>query len=500
LHALLVANAVSITGTAMTLLAVPWFVLETTGSAGRTGIAAACETVPLVLASGLGGPLIDRVGARRAAVLSDLLSAVGVALVPLLHRTVGLAFWQLCLVVGFVGLVRAPGDTARAVLLPGLVELAGTPVERATSAYDGVSRGARMLGAPLAGALIAALGPADVMVVDAVTFVVSAALLRTAVPFARASEVSEDVPYLRQLREGLRALRADRLLLGIVVMVMVTNLLDAAWASVLLPVYAREVLGSSVGLGVLFGTFGLGALLGTVLYGGLGPRLPRWPVFTAAFLVVGGPRFGLLAAVPPYPLLLTGQLLCGLAAGCLNPVLTAVEYERIPKHLQSRVFGVSSAGVLAGVPAGALLGGLAVDHLGLRPALLAAGAAYLLATLSPLVWPVWRQMDSTRGSVAGDQGLQPDVDDVADLQGAQHVGVGRDAVRGLRDGGGRGDEVGAAGGPHGDLDGGRPRHAVEGEVAEQPPAVRQVLHLGAREDHVGVRVGPEGLHGVVPDG
>ena len=500
LHALLAANAVSITGTAMTLLAVPWFVLQTTGSAGRTGVVAACETVPLVLASGLGGPLVDRLGARRAAVLSDLLSAVGIAMVPLLHATTGLAFWQLCLVVGLVGLVRAPGDTARTVLLPGLVELAQVPVERATSAYDGVSRGARMLGAPLAGALVAAVGPADVLVVDAVSFAVSAALIRALVPASRAVAVQEPAPYLTRLREGLRGLRADRLLLGIVVLVMVTNLLDAAWASVLLPVYAREVLGSSLGLGVLFGAFGLGALAGTVLYGVLGPRLPRWPVFTAAFLVVGGPRFGLLAAVPPYAVLVAGQLLCGVAAGCLNPVLTAVEYERVPAHLRSRVFGAASAGVLAGTPVGALLAGLAVSRLGLRGAVLAAGTVYLLATLSPLVLRVWREMDSTRPSGARHQGFEVHVDDVADLQRAQHVGVGRDAVGALRDGGGGGDQGGAARGTRHHGDGGRPGHAVQGEVAEQRPALRPVLQLGAGEEHVGVGAGAKGLHRVVADG
>jgi MFS family permease len=396
-HALLAANAVSVTGTAMTLLAVPWFVLVTTGSATRTGVVAACETIPLVLASAFGGPLVDRLGARRAAVLSDVLSAIGIALVPLLHQTVGLAFWQLCVVVALVGLVRAPGDTARAVLVPGLVALATVPVERATSAYDGVSRGARMLGAPIAGGLIAALGPANVLVLDAVSFLVSAALIRCCVPSVRASAVGDDLSYLRRIREGFTALRSDRLLLGIVVMVMVTNLLDAAWASVLMPVYARDVLGSSVGLGMLFGVFGLGALVGTLLYGTFGPRLPRWPVYTLAFLLVGGPRFGLLATFPPYPVLLVGQLLCGMAAGALNPVLTAVEYERVPAVMQSRVFGVMSAGVLAGMPVGALLAGLGVEQLGLRGALLVTGVLYLVATLAPVVWAsVWRRMDATR--------------------------------------------------------------------------------------------------------
>ncbi|MCU1673259.1 MAG: hypothetical protein JWN77_1372 [Frankiales bacterium] len=421
LRALLTANAISIGGTAMTLLALPWFVLVTTGSAARTGIVAACETVPLVLAAGLSGPFIDRIGARRAAVLSDVLSAVGIALVPLLHDSVGLHFWQLCILVGLVGLVRAPGDTARHVMLPGLVALAQMPTERATSAYDGVSRGARMLGAPLAGALIAALGPAHVLLLDAGTFLLSAALITAALPPVPVESVSEHDGYFRQLREGVQGLRADRLLLGVVTMVMLTNMLDAAWSSVLLPVYSRNVLDSSVALGALFGVFSLGALVGTVLYGIVGPRLPRWPVFTAAFLVCGAPRFGLVAGDPPYELLLFAQLVCGLACGCLNPILTAISLERVPPALRSRVYGVSAAGSEAGMPLGALLAGVSVEGLGLQVALVITGVVYLAVTLTPLVWrSVWRQMDATRGRLAtANEHLEADTDLVADLQGAQ---------------------------------------------------------------------------------
>ncbi|MCU1593867.1 MAG: putative arabinose efflux permease, family [Frankiales bacterium] len=415
LRALLTANAVSITGTAMTLLAIPWFVLATTGSAGKTGISAACETIPLVLMSAFGAPLIDQLGPRRVAITSDLLSAVGISLIPILHLTTGVTFWQLCLVIGATGLARAPGDTARYVLLPRLVELAGTPIERATSAFDGVSRGARMLGTPIAGALIAAIGPAQVLFVDGASFVLSGILICTLVPRVEV-EPSEELPYLRKLREGLSAVRQDRLVLAIVSMVLVTNLLDAAWATVFAPVYAREVLHSSLGLGLMFSTFGLGALTGTVVYGVVGPRLPRWPVYATAFLAVGAPRFLLLGLAPPLVVILGVSVLLGFLCGAINPILSAVEYERIPPALQSRVFGVTAAGCLVGMPAGSLLAGQAVEHVGLKPAIFGAAAVYLLVTLSPFVFRVWREME--RSAPTG-----PDLLAVADecSESPQHI-------------------------------------------------------------------------------
>lgn len=395
LRVLLSANAVSLVGSSMTMLALPWFVLATTGSAGRTGVVAACEGVCVGLSALLGSPLVDRLGARRTAVLSDLLSAAGVATVPLLHAAGLLSFPGLCVLVGLVGLVAAPGVTARYVLAPRLVDLAGTRVERAMSLYDGVSRGARMLGAPLGGVLIAALGPADVLLVDAATFVLSALLVRGLVPDL-AGEPQEQQGYLGALRTGARVLRADRLLLGIVVMVCVTNLLDAAWASVLLPVYARDVLGSSVAMGTLVGVFGLGALSGTAVFGLVGHRLPRWPVFTAAFLVGGSPRLLGLGVDLPFAWLVALALVTGLAIGAINPLLTVVELERVPDRHRAAVFGVGAAGSVAGVPLGALAAGLAVEHGGVHTALLVTGVLYLLATLAPLVWaPTWRQMDPT---------------------------------------------------------------------------------------------------------
>ena len=101
-----------------------------------------------------------------------------------------------------------------------------------------------MLGAALAGGLVAVIGPANALVVDAASFGVSALLLAWAMP-AKTREVASDeevdpAPYLEQLRQGWRFLRSDRVLVGITVMVSLTNLLDLAWAAVLVPVWGLE--------------------------------------------------------------------------------------------------------------------------------------------------------------------------------------------------------------------------------------------------------------------
>jgi MFS family permease len=404
LTALLGANAISICGTAMTMLAIPWFVLSTTGSAAKTGLAAFCEGAAFAASAALGGLWVDRLGRRMASIVSDVVSGASVAAIAVLHLNHALPFWLLLVLAATANLARAPGETARYVLLPRLADQAEVALERVTSAADGVSRGARMAGAPLAGVLIAVLGAPNVLLVDAATFAASALLVWSAVsdPQGRREDVGHP---LDDLRAGLAFLVRDPLIRAITLMVMLTNMLDAALGAVLLPVYAREVLGSPVALGLLMGAFGVGALSGAITYGAIGPRLPRRLVYALAFIVVGAPRFGILAIEPHLIVVIVTMVLAGFAAGAINPILTAVEFERVPLHMQGRVLGTVTAGAYVAIPFGALAAGWLVTSVGLRWSLVAIGAIYLLVTLSPLVGRAWRTMDDNRGVVQRERPL-----------------------------------------------------------------------------------------------
>lgn len=394
--AVLAANTISIAGSSLTLIGVPWFVLETTGSAARAGVVAFCATLPVVVAALVGGPVIDRAGRRRVAAASDLVCGLAVGAVPLLHHAGLLEFWMLCALMAVSGLVHTPGLTARYVLLPHLAEHAGTSVTRAAGLYDAVSRGARMIGAAVAGVLIAAFGAETVLLLDAATFGVSALLLTAFLRGIPAAEPQRGLgkvsfaSYRAELAEGWAFLTRSRLLMGITVMVMMTNGLDQGWSSVLLPVHAGGSLGGAGALGLLISLFGGFALLGALLYGAWGERFPRRTVFAAAFLASGATRYAVAAVTDTALPLAVTMALAGLGAGMLNPILTTVLYERVPEELRSRVSGVTTAGCELTMPLGGLAAGLLVEGFGATRALLLFGGAYLLTTLAPLVFPAWR--------------------------------------------------------------------------------------------------------------
>lgn len=395
---LLTAVGMSLLGTRMSFLAVPWFVLATTGSATKTGLVAFAEMAPYVLVQGLGGPVVDRWGAWQISIGTDAVAALAVGLVPVLYVADRLPLPALAGLLAVAGAVRGGGDAARDVLVPGVGATAGMALERSAGLYDGVNRVATLVGAPVAGVLIAVSSPPTVLAIDAATFVVSSLLVlalvpRSAEPPASADAGQGEASYLASLAEGFRYLRGDRLLLGIGTMVLITNLLDQAGGAVLNPVWSIQVAHSSVALGLMGGALALGAVLGNIGSTWLGPRLRRRLTFGIGFVLAGAPRFVALAFAATVSPVLVVTFIAGLGAGGINPILGAVMYERVPRHLQARVLGAVGASAWAGIPVGGLLAGALVSGFGLRSALLVCAVGYGLATVAPFVFPAWRQMD-----------------------------------------------------------------------------------------------------------
>ncbi|MFD5483480.1 MFS transporter [Streptomyces hawaiiensis] len=306
------------------------------------------------------GPVIDRMGRRRLSVASDLSCGVAVAAIPLLQFAGILQFLMLCVLMALTGLFRAPGETARGVLLPTLAERAGMPLTRAAGLYDGAARCAALTASALGGVLIAVLGAENVLLVDAATFAVAAPLFAFGVrglPEAQAQRRAEPASlraYRRELVEGYRFVAATPLLLGLCLITLVTRGLDQGWSAVLLPVRAREELDGAVDLGLLNAAFGICALTGALVYGTVGSRFRRWPVFAIAFLSGGLPRFVVAAFTDTFTPLAVIMAVEGLAFGVLNPIMATVTYETVPEELRSRVLSATTASVQLVTPLGGL--------------------------------------------------------------------------------------------------------------------------------------------------
>ncbi|MEU4210940.1 MFS transporter [Streptomyces sp. NPDC026206] len=412
LAGILAATAVSLTGTRVSAIALPWFVLVTTGSATLTGLVAFCEMAPYVLVKALTGPLVDRVGPRVVSWVTDSVSAVAVLLIPLTHHLHLLPFWLLLTLVALVGAVRGPGDLAKEIMVPEAADRSRVPLERATGLSGVTERLASTVGPAAGGALVALTGPMAGLVVNAACFALGSVLIALALPrgMGRAAGTEDDrqdvddpqdgderAGYWQQLGEGFAFLRREPLLLAIVVMVGITNLLDSAFMTVLVPVWAKETGGGPAAIGLTGSTAGIAAVCGSLIAAAVAHRMPRRLVFFAGFLLAGAPRWLVLASGAPMWVVAAVFALSGFGGGFLNPVLGAVSFERVPRRLLGRVRALGDSFAWAGIPLGGLLAGAAVASAGLTPVLLAGAVAYFCTTNLAGLRPEWKEMDRGRG-------------------------------------------------------------------------------------------------------
>jgi len=382
LIALFSADVISVLGNRVSMVAIPWLVLQTTGSAAKMGLIAGAEMLPYVVSGVLAAPFADRFGLRRTSILTDVGSTFAmVAIAAWTHAS----FLQLVLLVAIAGTLRGLGDRVKHVMLKPMADAAGVRMIRVTSAYEGFTKGATLIGAPLGGLMILWFGANGAIWIDAVSFAVCAALIATLVRPPAAAEQPEREPYLTALRGGFAYLRSDRLLLGMIAMIFVLNVLNQAGTAVYVPLWVNEVFGSPAELGVVFGGFAAGALLGNVAFTFLAPKLPRVPAFFLGAALGASPRLLVLGLTDRLWLVVVVSFLCGVAMASVNPVMGVMLYERVPAALQTRVFGVTGAIAFIGIPIGGVLAGWSVAWLGLRPASLAMGVLLLVATVVPLL-------------------------------------------------------------------------------------------------------------------
>ncbi|RZQ60627.1 MFS transporter [Amycolatopsis suaedae] len=393
---LLGATGLSVTGNGIVNLAIPWLVLERTGSAALAGLIAAATLGPMALSSLLGGALIDRWGRRRLSIGADILSGLAVAALPLLDRTLGLTGVTIAVLVALGAVFDGPGMAARESLRPDVARTSRTPLERINAwgeALDGIGN----IAAPgIGGVLIALVGASNTLWVTVAMFA-GAVLLTT---FTIPADVRGTEPpqrYVHAVLEGLRFVWRTPVLRGTGLTAMVLVMFLAPIPIVLTVVLQRA--GQPEQLGLVTAMFAVGGVAGAVVYGIVAHRLPRRPVLLwgLTFCSLGIAAFGLFDSVLGMTVLAT---LVGVAAAPVNPITAVVMQEQTPERLRGRVIGsVGSMALLAG-PLGTTAAGLLVENLGVAQTWLVVGAGCLLsagyAALAPgmrdLSAPLARQM------------------------------------------------------------------------------------------------------------
>jgi MFS family permease len=350
----------------MTWLALPWFVLTTTGSPARMAIVLAVESASLAVFGFLSGNVAARLGLRRTMLIADAVRAPLIALVPVLHALDALSFPLLLALVAAVTAVAVPSFASKTSMIPELVGEDEQVVAEANALVQAANRITLILGPPLAGALIAVIGAPSVLLIDAVTFVVAFALVALFVPAGRSIEHDEES---RSLAAGLRFLARDRLLRPWTIAVVIG---DVGWLVLFaaMPVLVLDRFGEEPELlGWIWGAWGVGAVVGSMVAFRIVAGIDRLLLASLGEVAMVAPLWLLLADVPPVAIV-TAMAASGLANGLVNAPIHTIFLLRTPRALRPKVWSVII--VLTSVLAPAALAGAgpALEWTGFRPILL----------------------------------------------------------------------------------------------------------------------------------
>jgi MFS family permease len=379
--ALLVAETVSTTGSQMTWLALPWFVLTTSGSATRMSLVVGAEIVGLGLLGLPGGKLLRLLGARRTMLVCDTARAPLAALIPGLHWAGLLTFPALLAIAFALGALSAPYFTAQRVIVPELLGEDERVVSQASALFQTANRLTFLLGPPLGGILIGLMGAAGVLVVDAVSYCVAVALVAGFVP-RRPPLTPEEGD--QGVRAGLRFLLREPLLRSWNLALAVG---DAAWTAFFITVPVLVVVRFDADpriAGVLIAAFGVGAVAGNAI----AYRLVRGRVdgltIVATFIMGQALPLWLVTLDVPARVLVGALALSGVANGLVNPSLHAIMTLRVPPALRPSVMSTMMIVFALVQPLGVFGAGPVLDRFGPTPVLVAFAAVQtaMMATVA----------------------------------------------------------------------------------------------------------------------
>jgi MFS family permease len=362
IRALVASETISMTGSQMTWLVLPWFVLVTTGSPARTSVVVAAELAPVAIFGLASGAVTMRLGSRRTFLVCDGARALTLASIPTLHAFDALSFGALVALVFATGVFMVPSASAQRVVLPELVGEDEARVGQAMSLLQTGQAVAGIAGPAVAGILITVLGAANVLYFDAASYALSFLLIALFV-YPRYTAPAGDEPH--GVLDGLRFLLRDRLLR--VWMLSITGM-NVVWSAlaVIFPVLVLRRYGEHPEiLGWIFGAFGVGSVIGAV---GSYRIIGRVDQVLLASAASAGQSAGLWLLLPdlPWPVVVAAAAVTGVFFPTLNACVITVRTMRTPPPLRPTVHTAAVTVALMLSPVGAVLAGpaLAVTSLG----------------------------------------------------------------------------------------------------------------------------------------
>lgn len=375
---------ISVTGTWMQTLAQSWLVLSLTSSAFLLGLVSVFQFAPMLVLGLFAGLVADRMPKRKVLVCTQAIAAVLAGTLAILTFTDTVQLWQVYLLGFLLGVNNAFDMPTRQAFV---VEMVGKEdLPNAIALNSSLFNAARIAGPAIAGALLAAFGPAVCFAINSASYiaVITGLLMMHVAPLARARINQRG---LEQIREGLRYVRSTPSILRPVLLVGFVATFGMNF-NIWVPLLAKNDLdGGASGFGLLMSSMGAGSLIGALGLAFLVSSVKRWMLFsTAGALGIGNLILALVGAIPlaiPVAMLVLAGI--GLCSTTTMAMANTTVQSASPNELRGRIMSVYTTVFTGTAPFGALISSSIANRFGAPASIMVGGMVTVLAVVTVLV-------------------------------------------------------------------------------------------------------------------
>ncbi|KGA20700.1 hypothetical protein GM51_5015 [freshwater metagenome] len=381
-HLLALAALFASVGNSAVHIAIPWLVLETTGSSANAGVVLGISGFSVIFTAPIIGGLIAVLGARPVSIWADIISAGSVVLFPIVGSLFGLNLTSL-LIIAIIGAMFDPaGATARKSLIQAVAERDGLSLIKFNGTYEAAATIGTVLGPTGAALAISFVGINATFYLIAIVFVLASCLaffIPVVTTYTKSDESFSVKNVFKETRIGMSALWNDKPLLSLVGLYTLLTAIYMPVESIVLSRYFRD-LNEPRTLGFVLSAMSVGIVIGALQF----HRAVR--IFSPGNMVIVsmtliGAVVCAMAFLPNAIIFIGLGLALGLAFGPVSPMSNYLVQQRMPQQLHGPVFGTQFSLMYLATPAGTLALGLIVQSVSIAPLLFVIGALFIVVTL-----------------------------------------------------------------------------------------------------------------------
>jgi MFS family permease len=371
-------QSVSLIGTWMQRIAMPWLVYHMTGSALLLGVVGFAGQIPAFLLSPVAGVITDRWDRYRVLLVTQIISMVQAAVLAWLCLTGLIQIWEIIVLSVILGCVNAFDVPARHSFVIDMVEKK-EHLGNAIALNSLMFNGARLIGPSIAGVMLAATGEGVCFLINAISYIfviISLLMMRLKTKESRKSETY----ILAELKEGFRYTFGFAPIKHLLILLSISSLMGMSY-SVLMPVFAKEILhGGSHTYGFLMGAAGLGALTGALFLASRKSVLKLGTIVPVSALIFGAGLIG-LSFSRFFPLSLMLMIFIGLGmmmqAASSNTILQTITDD----DKRGRVMSFYTMAIMGTAPFGSLMAGSLAKVIGAPWTIFFGGISSIIGAL-----------------------------------------------------------------------------------------------------------------------